>query len=233
MRRRWLTWLLGILGLALIGLFPLRTALGLSDLERMGFTARQVAGTIWYGRIGSLHLRSQPLGTFEVQLDPLALLIGHVSMRFKRMDDAQGVLDGWLVAGPGRGIKQTSGRIAAVEMFAPLPIEALELHDVTVLFRNGLCIEAAGRVTPVMAAPVPGVQFAGLSGTIQCDGERARVEMTSGSGSERVEFYLHSSGRYRGWLSVRATGPDTGAALAVLGFRPSPEGMTLTVNGQL
>lgn len=233
MRRRWLTWLLGILGLALIGLFPLRIALGLSDLERMGFTARQVAGTIWYGRIGSLNLRSQPLGTFEVQLDPLALLIGHVSMRFKRMDDAQGVLDGRLVAGLGRGIKQASGRIAAAEMFAPLPIEALELQDVTVLFRNGRCIEAAGRVTPVMAAPVPGVQFAGLSGTMQCDGERARVEMASGSGSERVEFYVHSSGRYRGWLSVRTTGPDIGAALAVLGFRPSPEGMTLTVNGRL
>lgn len=233
MSRRWLTWLLGILGLALIGLFPLRTALGLSDLERMGFTARQVAGTIWYGRIGSLHLRSQPLGTFEVQLDPLALLIGHVSMRFERMDDAQGVLDGRLVAGLGRGIKQTSGRIAAAEMFAPLPIEALELHDVTVLFRNGLCIEAAGRVTPVMAAPVPGVQFAGLSGTMQCDGERARVEMASGSGSERVEFYVHSSGRYRGWLSVRTTGPDISAALAVLGFRPSSNGMTLTVNGRL
>lgn len=232
-RRRWLAWTLGIFGLALVALFPLRVALGLSDLERIGFTARQVAGTIWYGRIGELHLRSQPLGTFEVQLDPLALLIGHVSMRFHRMDDPQGVLEGRLVAGFGRGVKEASGRIAVGEMFAPLPIEALELNDLTVLFRNGLCVEAAGRVTPIMAAPVPGVQFAGLTGAMQCDGERARVEMASASGAESVDFYIHSSGRYRGWLSVRTNAPEVSAALSALGFRPSPRGMTLTVNGRL
>ncbi|MDQ3471508.1 MAG: type II secretion system protein N, partial [Pseudomonadota bacterium] len=191
------------------------------------------AGTIWYGRIGSLHLRSQPLGTFEVQINPFALLIGRISMQFARMDDPQGVLEGQLVAGRGRGIKDARGRIAAGEMFAPLPIDALELHDVTVLFRNGVCIEAAGRVTPVITAPIPGVQFTGLSGTMQCDGERARVQMTSSAGSERVEFYVNSSGRYRGWLSVRTTAPAVSAALGLLGFRPSSEGMMLTVNGNL
>ncbi|HUE78650.1 MAG TPA: type II secretion system protein N [Sphingomicrobium sp.] len=233
MRRRWLAWTLGIFGLALVALFPLRVALGLSDLERIGFTARQVAGTIWYGRVGELHLRSQPLGTFEVQLDPLALLIGRISMSFDRTDDPQGLLEGRLVAGLRRGVKDASGRIAAGAMFAPLPIEALEVDDLTVLFRNGRCVESSGRVTPVMAAPVPGVQFAGLTGTMQCDGERARVEMQSASGAERVDFYVHSSGRYRGWLSVRSTAPEVGAALSVLGFRPSPQGMTLTVNGRL
>lgn len=233
LRRRWLSWLFGILALALFALFPLRVALAMSDLERIGFTARQVAGTIWYGRIGSLHLRSQPLGTFEVQLNPFALLIGSVSMQFKRMDDPQGLLEGKLVAGLGRGIKDANGRIAAGTMFAPLPVEALELHDVTVLFRNGVCIEAEGKVTPVMTTPIPGVQLSGLSGTMQCDGERARVRMTSGAGTERVEFYVSSSGRYRGWLSVRTTAPAISAALALLGFRPSPEGMMLTVNGSL
>ena len=233
MKRQWLIWTLGILSLALIGLFPLRIALALSNLERIGFTARQVAGTIWYGRIGNLHLREQALGTFEVRLNPFPLLIGNISMRFDRMDDPQGVLEGQLLAGFGSGIKDTSGRIAAGAMFAPLPIEALELHDVTVLFRGRTCVEAAGRVTPVIATPVPGVQFAGLSGTVQCDGQRARVRMTSGAGTERVEFYVSSTGRYRGWLSVRTTGPDITAGLALLGFRPSSEGMTLTVNGTL
>lgn len=233
MRRRWLTWLFGIMALALFGLFPLRVALGLSDLERIGFTARQVAGTIWYGRIGSLHLRSQPLGTFEVQLDPFALLIGNISMQFERMEDPQGLLEGQLVAGFGRGIKHANGRIAAGDMFAPLPVEAFELQDVTVLFRNGVCIEAEGRVTPVITAPIPGLQLGGLSGALQCDGERARVQMTSAAGAERVEFYVSSSGRYRGWLSVRTTAPGISSALALLGFRPSPEGMTLTVNGSL
>ncbi len=233
MKPRWLAWTLGIFGLALIAFFPLRVALGMSDLDRIGFTARQVGGTIWYGRIGQLHLRSHPLGTFEVQLDPLALLIGRVSMRFNRMDDPQGMLEGRLVAGLGRGVKEASGRVATGGMFAPLPIDALDLDDLTVVFRNGVCVQAAGRVTPVMSAPVPGLQFAGLTGTMQCDGERARVEMASASGAERVDFYVHSSGRYRGWLSVRTTSPEVNATLSVLGFRPSPQGLTLTVNGRL
>ena len=154
-------------------------------------------------------------------------------MQFERMEDPQGVLEGQLVAGLSRGIKDASGRVATSEMFAPLPIEALELQDVTILFRNGLCIEADGRIAPVMTAPVPGVQLAGLAGTVRCDGQRARVQMVSGAGTERVEFYINSSGRYRGWLSVRTTGPAVSAALAMVGFRPSPQGMMLTVNGSL
>jgi hypothetical protein len=67
-------------------------------------------------------LRSQPLGTFEVQLDPFALLLGRISMDFERMDDPQGVLEGQLVAGLSRGIKGASGRVATSQMFAPLPI---------------------------------------------------------------------------------------------------------------
>ena len=233
MRRRWFAWLFGILAIALFGLFPLRVALGMSDMERMGFTARQVAGTIWYGRIGSLHLRSQPLGTFEVQLDPFALLLGRISMEFERMEDPQGVLEGQLVAGLSRGVKDASGRVATADIFAPLPIEALELQDVTILFRNGRCTEADGRIAPVMTAPVPGVQLTGLTGSVSCDGPRARVQMVSSAGTERVEFYVNASGRYRGWLSVRTTGPGVSSALAMLGFRPSSQGMMLTVNGSL
>ena len=64
-RRRWLAWTIGIGLLAMIGMFPLRAALSLSKLDRIGFTARQVAGTVWYGRIGEFQLRRQPLGTHE------------------------------------------------------------------------------------------------------------------------------------------------------------------------
>lgn len=234
MRRRWLIWTGGILALALISLFPLRVALAMSDMKRMGFAARQVAGTIWYGRIGELHLRSQPLGTFEVRLDPAALLFGTISMRFDRLDDPDGILEGQLVAGLSRGIKSSSGRIAAAEMFAPLPIEAIELRDVTVLFRRGTCVEAAGEITPIIASPVPGLSFAtGLTGRLDCEGERARVVMASPGGGERLEFYVNSEGDYRAWMTVRTPAPEASVALSLFGFRPSPEGLTLSMRGRL
>lgn len=233
MNRRWLVWTGGILLLALIGLFPLRAALSLSDMKRIGFAARQVGGTIWYGRIGELHLRSQPLGTFEVRLDPLALLLGSINMRFDRMDDPDGPLEGQLLAGLSRGVKASSGRISVEQMFAPLPIEAIELDEVTVLFRRGTCVRGSGRITPIIASPIPGVTFgSGLTGRLECDGERARVVMTTPSGSEKVEFYVNSEGAYRAWMTVRPAA-EASAVLSLFGFRPSPEGLTLQMRGRL
>lgn len=233
MNRRWLIWTGGLLLLALVALFPLRAALALSDLERMGFAARQVGGTIWYGRIGELHLRSQPLGTFEVRLDPLALLLGTVSMRFDRMDDPDGVLEGQLIAGLSRGIEQSSGRISVQQMFAPLPVEAIELDEVTILFRRGHCVRSSGRITPIIASPIPGLRFgSGLTGTLECDGERARAVMTSPSGNEKLEFYVDSQGAYRAWMTVRPTA-EASAVLGLFGFRPSAEGLTLQMRGRL
>jgi general secretion pathway protein N len=234
MSRRWIVVSVGVAVLAFIALFPLRLALGISDLRSIGFTARQVEGSIWSGRIGELHMRSQPLGTVDVALDPFALLIGNISMAFSRLDNPDGPLEGRIVAGFTRGLIDTSGRIAVADMFAPLPIAALELEKVTIRFRNGQCDKASGNVRPIIAAPLPGVAFdAGLSGAVECDGERARVRMQTPSGAERLEFYVRESGEYRGWMSVRNGQPDVTGALSIFGFRPSPQGMTLTVDGRL
>jgi len=234
MSRRWIAGAAGLLIVAVIVLFPLRLALGLSDMKSIGFTARQVEGTIWSGRIGELHMRSQPLGAMDVALDPFALLLGKLSMSFKRLDNPEGPLEGRLVTGVTRGLVDTSGRIAVADMFAPLPIAALELDKVTVQFRDGRCDKASGQVRPIIAAPIPGVTFdAGLAGVVECDGQRARVRMVTPSGAERLEFYVQESGQYRGWMSVRNSRPDVVGALSIFGFRPSPQGMTLTVDGRL
>jgi general secretion pathway protein N len=232
MRRRWILWTVVIGIMASLALFPLRTALGLSDFGRIGFTARQVGGTIWYGRIGDLQLRSQPLGTFEVQLDPFALMLGKISMKFDRLEDSNGVLNGRLIAGLSRGVEDLNGRLQVGEMFAPLPVRALDFKGTTVRFEDGRCVEARGEVTPVIAAPVPGFDFVGLTGKISCDGERARVRMASGD-AQSIEFFVHSSGSYRGWITVRDLAPPLALALGLLGFKPSSEGMTLSVDGQL
>jgi general secretion pathway protein N len=234
MSRRWIAAAAGITILAVVALFPLRIALGLSDLDRIGFTARQVEGSIWSGRIGELQLRSRPLGTMDVALDPFALLLGKLSLGFNRLGSPDGPLQGTLIAGFTRGLVETSGRLAVGDMFAPLPIAALELDKVTVRFRDGQCEQASGSVRPIIAAPLPGLTFdPGLAGVVECDGHRARVNMATPSGAQRLEFYVRESGEYRGWLSVRSSQPDLIGALSLVGFRPSPQGMTLTVDGRL
>lgn len=234
MNKRLLIWTGGVLMLALVALFPLRLALHLTDMERIGFTARQVAGTIWYGRIGDLQLRSHSLGTFEVEADALSLLLGRPSMRISRMDSPDGVMSGQLFAGLERGVKGMNGRLAVGAMLAPIPIEAVELKGVTLVFRNGYCVQAGGEVTPVMALPVAEMAFGpGASGAVSCEGKRARVVMKSASGRERIDFYVNSDGRYRGWMIIADTSAAVGAALAPLGFRSTAQGLALSVEGRL
>ena len=40
-------------------------------------------------------------------------------------------------------------------------------------------------------------------------------------------------GSYRGWIIVRYLIPEVGAALATAGFKPSSEGLMLSVDGRL
>lgn len=234
MRWRWTAWTLGIALLAATATFPLRVALNLTDMSRIGLSARQVAGTIWHGRLGELHLIHRPLGTFEVALSPAALLLGRASMRFHRLEGLDGPLDGRLVVGARRGVVGVTGRVAVGDMFAPLPIAALELRDMTVLFRGGRCVQAGGEIAPIIAIPVMEMSFgSGLRGALRCDGERARVTMVGPGGRERLEFYVHSSGAYRGWISIRGTSSEVALGLSLFGFKPTAQGMTLSVDGQL
>lgn len=231
MNRRLILWFAGILALGLVALIPLRMALG--GVVDQGFTARQVAGTIWYGRIGELNFKSRRLGTFEVALEPLALLTGSVKLGFHRLDDPQGVLDGALVSGATRGFRDTSGRISVAGLFGTLPLDTIEFDKVSVLFKGQNCSKAAGRVTVLLAAPVAGVDGVVLRGSPRCENKRVRFVLSTPSLAGKFEFYVRSSGDYRAWFHVRGAQPDQAASLMAAGFSQSAEGLMVSVDGKL
>ena len=229
MSRRLFYWFAGILALGLVALVPLRMALG--RLAQQGFTARQVAGTIWNGRIGELNFKSRRLGTFDVALEPLALLTGAVELGFHRLDDPQGVLDGTLVSGGDRGFRETTGRIGMAGLFGTLPLDAIEFDKVSVLFKGQNCAKAAGQVTVLLAAPLPGVDGMVLRGSPRCENTRVRFVLSTPANAGKLEFYVRSSGDYRAWFRVRGAQPDQSANLVALGFSPSQEGLMMSVDG--
>ncbi len=220
-----------VLLIGLVALIPLRVAVG--RLANQGFTARQIAGTTWYGRIGELTFGSRRLGTFEVAVEPLALLTGTVKMNFQRLGDPQGALDGALVSGGRRGIRDTTGRLGAAGLFGALPVDAIEFDKVTVLFRQQECSTASGQVTVVLAAPVPGVDGVTLRGSPRCENRRVRFTVATPSGSGRLDFYVRAGGDYRAWFHVRGSQPDQAAILMSAGFTPSAEGLTMSDDGKL
>ena len=231
MSRRLIFWSAGILALGLVALIPLRTALG--RFVEQGFTARQVTGTIWSGRIGELHFKSRRLGTFEVALGPLALLTGAVKLRFHRIDDPQGVLDGALVSGASRGFRDTSGRIGVAGLFGPLPLDSFEFDKVSIMFKGQECAKAEGRVTVLLAAPLPGVDGLVLRGSPRCENKRVRFVLSTPSGTDKLDFYVRSSGDYRAWFRIHGAQPDQSANLVALGFSPSQDGLMMSIDGKL
>lgn len=229
MNWRWATWFGGILLIGLLALFPLRIAIaGMAD---HGFTARQAAGTIWYGRIGELMLHHRRLGTFEVTVEPLPLLVGSQHIRLNRMDDPDGRLDGMLLFGRTVGVRDLNGKTGASGMFGDLPLETFEAQDIALAFRDGRCVEAEGLAKVLLSANLPGFNARQLSGTLRCEGERVRFRLADPQGAVSLEFYVRADGRYRAWLSVQGAAPQVAALLAGAGFRPGSGGMTLSSEG--
>lgn len=215
--------------IGLIAFFPLRVAL--SGMESQGLTARQVAGSIWYGRIGELMLKRLRLGTFEARIAPLSLLTGKAALEFTRLDDPDGPLAGTLRVGGTRGIDHGTGRLAARGLLGDVPLTDLQLDDVTLLYRDGRCDRASGRVTAVVAAPIPGLG-GGFTGSPVCEGTRTRFVLKGPAGAV-LEFYVNPDGRFRAWLRVNADSADVQDALATAGFRPSGNGLVLSSEGSL
>lgn len=232
MSRRWIIWSVGLLALALVVLFPLRVALGLVGVERMGLAARAVAGPVWSGAIGDLRLRDQALGNFAVGLDPIASL-GGATLDFARLDDPEGPLRGALRVGGGRrGIVETSGRIATATLFGRLPVDAVELADATVLFEGGRCVEASGKLTAIVGTRIAGLDLSrGMTGKLSCAGDDVRIAMASRSRMERIDLTISADGRYSARMRIATGTPELGIALALFGFRQSGNSMGMTVDG--
>ena len=235
MRLRWALWTVGIGLLALLLLMPLRVALSAADLQQLGLTARQVGGTIWGGRIGELMLGRQLLGTFDVRLDPGPLLLGRIAMPFERIDAVQGPLTGVMRAGGSvAGVEGMNGAIPASNLLGGAPIEALTFSDTTILFEDGRCTQASGRIAANLAVRFgPLALDRGFAGTVSCDGDRVRARLASQAGTEQVEFFVSSTGRVRGWVSIRSPLPGLDVLLSSYGFRPGPAGLTLPFETRL
>ncbi|WP_205479444.1 type II secretion system protein N [Sphingomonas arenae] len=232
---RWILWTAAA-GIALLVLFfPLRLALDAADLPKLGLTARAVSGSIWDGRIGDLSLGRQALGTFDVQLRPGPLLLGRTALRFQRRDDLQGPLEGTLRSGGGsHGVEQLTGRLATASLLAPVPVDALEFRQVTILFHDGACMKAEGEVSAAAGARLGGLNLTkALTGPVSCEGQRVRARLASETGRETLEVLLSENGRYRAFMTLRGLPPTVAAGLGLIGFQNGPEGTSLSMSGAL
>lgn len=231
-RRR--TLFLAFFALAMVLFLPLRLALGWGGLDGQGFTAREVTGSLWSGRLVEARFGDIALGDLDAGLSPLALLIGRARIALSTESDDPGQRLAGIVeiARHRAAVIDATGPLSPGNAFAPLPVTALNLDGVTVRFVDGACEAAKGRVRATLAGaflgqPLPGA----LGGSARCDAGALLLPLASGAG-ESVNLRLWPDGRYRAELTLIPTDPAIAARLEGAGFVINGAGRTFAVDGR-
>lgn len=217
-RRGWLL-LLGCALAALGAFLPLRLALALAGAGESGLSARSAGGTIWSGRLVEARLGSIDLGTLDVGLHPLPLLLGRARIGFTRFDSPAAPFSGTAETGLGGwAIRDVSGAFIGGD-FGDLPVERIIAERVSISFSSDRCIAASGRVRVILGTQIAGLALRnGLSGTARCDGGALLLPLVGDSGIERLTIRVTGDGRYSGQLGVNSADPLVAAALTAVGF---------------
>ncbi len=220
----------GLLLLALIVFMPLSVALAMFGLTGQGLAARSASGTIWSGTLVEARIGRLTVGDVAVGVRPLPMLAGRAQM------DLQSPLGrGALTSTKGGfALDNATAKLSTARIFAPIPLDALELSNVSFAFVGNKCEKAQGRVRAMFSGDVGGLSLAqGLSGVARCDGGVLLLPLVSQSAMERLNLTIQGNGDYRAEFLVRSTDPAMAAKLIAAGFAPVPGGFVLRLAGKL
>lgn len=220
---------------ALAALLPLRLALDWLAVEQAGLAARAAEGSVWLGALRETRIAGAALGDLRARLDPLPLLVGRARVDLDRLENAgelpplRGAVS---VSRHSVGIDDVTALLPIGATFAPLPIAALDLTDVSARFQDGLCERADGLVKASVAGDIAGIALpGGLSGTARCEAGSLLLPLVSQSGGEMLSLSITRGGGYRAELLVRSGDAASRARLTALGFAPSGDRLRLAIQG--
>lgn len=220
--------------LALIVFLPLRLVLGWLQLDSQGLSARAAPGSVWLGRLSEARFGDAPLGDLSAGLSPVQLLVGRARVDLAGTDETAPPMKGALgVSRNSFGIDDMSAAIPVGAVFAPLPVETLDLSDVSARFVDGQCDRAEGRVRATLSTDIAGLGFGqGFSGNARCSGGALLLPLQGQSGMERLAITLSDNGSYELDLSVRTADPAIGPRLMLAGFRQIQDGYVFSLKGR-
>ncbi|WP_375272994.1 type II secretion system protein N [Sphingomonas sp.] len=228
------TLFLAMFALAMLALLPLRLVLGWAGLDDQGFAARQVRGSVWSGRLSEARFGDLALGDLDARVSPLALLIGRARVALESRSGGAQALSGTVELSRNRaGVIGATGPIEPGSAFAPLPVAALNLDEVSVRFVDGACEAAEGRVRAEIAGTFLGATLPGaVSGTARCDGGALLLPLVSAAGTEGAALRLWADGRYRAELTLVPSDPAVATRLDTAGFVANGAARMLAIEGR-
>lgn len=220
---------------ALIALLPLRLVLGWLHLERTRIAAREASGSVWSGTLYEAEAGPVALGDLGAGLSPLPLFVGQarIDLAGWSTTSVRSIHGALGVSRHSAGIDDVTASIETPGAFAPLPIGAIDLDDVSVRFASGACERASGRVKATLGGEIGGFALPQtMSGTARCDAGLLLLPLMSAAGTEQATLRIEQSGRYTAELRLQPSDPATAAKLQLLGFRQGAGGYRFTAQGK-
>ncbi len=196
MKGRALGFFAAVLGLAAIALLPLRWVV--PD----GLSAGGASGTVWRGTLRDADWAGTSLGDLAVAMQLLPLMTGE-----RRLDVAGAMVSGQVIV--GEGVEGFSGGVRLTSPAAGPAVEAVVgavvgptvgpavgvavgvvAEGVSLRFRGGQCVLAAGRITVMLPGnPVP------LAGSPRCAGAAATLPLASADGMMTATAAVSAAGQ--------------------------------------
>ena len=221
-----------MVAVALLALLPLRLVLGWAGLGDAGLTARRVDGALWGGRLVEARFGAVVLGDLDARLAFLPLLVGRARVELDG-EGAQPLRGAVTVGRHALGVDDFTATLATGQLFAPMPVTALDLDGVSVRFRDGQCDHAEGRVRATLAGEAAGVPLPPtLSGPARCEAGALLLPLVSQAGTETATLRITGDGRYHAEFALRPTDPAVAVRLERAGFIGGPAGYRLGVEGR-
>ena len=221
---------------ALLALLPMRVALGAIGIGEQGLTARSVEGSIWGGTLREAQVGRIALGDLHVAVSPLALLVGRarVSLAGQATDLGRSIDGAIEISRHSFGLAGMTTNVPTGNIFAPVPISALDLDSVVMRFEGGNCVRASGRVKALLSGDIGGISLGqAMAGEARCDAGALLLPLASPSGAESAVLRLRQDGRYHADLTIRSEDPAAAERLARAGFRRGDAGYVLSIEGKL
>ena len=225
------TFFVAAFAFSLVALIPLRVAIGWFGGD--GLAAREAEGSIWLGVLKEAQLGPMALGDVRARLNIWPLLLGRVRLGLYRDEANGGRFDGAVsVSRHTVGIEDMTGQLRTGSLFAPVPISALDLDQVSARFDGGRCESAEGRVRVTVAGTLAGIPLpSGAAGDLRCDQGALLLPLASQSGMGQLNIRVRGDGGYTVELLVRQLDPTLAPTLAAAGFAPSGDGFVRRIEG--
>ncbi|QLC21291.1 type II secretion system protein N [Parasphingopyxis sp. CP4] len=218
---------------ALLALLPMRTGMEWLGLSDRGVAARSADGSVWNGQLIESQFGDAALGNVDAGLNLFPLMLGRARVAVARSPDNAAIFGDFRGTISVSGISDMNATLPADWLFAPLPVSALELENVTVEFDNGQCADADGLVRARIGGSLGGIALPeALVGNAACEDDALLLPLISQSGMEQMDVRILADGDFSAELRITVANEDARQQLAQSGFAPGPNGYQMSVQGR-